>query len=156
LWLPLYTLFNEFVGYLGCIILFMGLYYNNIFRSQDFPFMAQELFDGSSNATVYNVYNQSEILNSKFQIDSGLLAAKGTPFLTGTYLGYLITSNMGFTATFVHMLLWNFNDIKQGWLWLHPTNLKKALQPGAWVSYPGTTRLDSGPLVTGNRAPSWE
>jgi hypothetical protein len=132
LWLPLYTLFNEFVGYLGCIIFFMGLYYSNTFRAQDFPFMAQLLFDGSSNGSVYTVYNQTEILNSNFEIDPTLLAAKGTPFLTASYLGYLISSNMGFTATFVHMLLWNFDDIKHGWLWLRPSYLKQFLQPGAW------------------------
>jgi hypothetical protein len=132
LWLPLYTLFNEFVGYLGCIVFFMGLYYSNTFRSQDFPFMAQQLFDGSSNGTVYTVYTQADILNSQFEIDAGLLAAKGTPFLTGSYLGYLISSNMGFTATFVHMLLWNFDDIKQGWMWLRPSYLKQFFQAGAW------------------------
>ncbi|RFU31628.1 hypothetical protein B7463_g4723, partial [Scytalidium lignicola] len=132
LWLPLYTLVNEYIGYLGCIIIFMGLYYSNTFRAQDFPFLAQELFDGTSNGTVYNVYNQSQILNSNFEIDNDLLAAKGSPFLTASYIGYLITSNMGFTATFVHMLLWNFDDIKEGWLWLKPSNLKKFLQPGAW------------------------
>jgi hypothetical protein len=137
LWLPLYTLFNEFIGYLGCIIFFMGLYYSNTFRAQDFPFLAQELFDGRSNGTVYTVYNQTAILNDRFEVDHALLNAQGTPFLTASYLGYLITSNMGFTATFVHMLLWNFDDIKQGWQWLRPSNLKKAFEPGAWRFWQG-------------------
>lgn len=132
LWLPLYTLFNEFVGYLGCIILFMGLYYSNTWRAQDFPFLAQELFDGSSNGTNFIPYNQSAILNDEFRVDPALLAAQGAPWLTASYLGYLVTSNMGFTATFVHMLLWNFDDIKQGWEWAHPSNLKRYLEPGAW------------------------
>jgi hypothetical protein len=132
LWLPLYTVFNEFIGYLGCIIFFMGLYYSNSFRAQDFPFLAQVLFDGASNGTVYTQYNQTEILNADFEIDQTLLDAKGTPFLTASYLGYLITSNMGFTATFVHMFLWNFDDIKQGWQWAHPSNLKKFRSIDAW------------------------
>ncbi|TAQ84499.1 hypothetical protein B7494_g7178 [Chlorociboria aeruginascens] len=132
LWLPLYTLVNEFIGYLGCAIFFMGLYYSNTFRAQDFPFLAQELFDGTSNGTVYNIYNQSLILNSEYEIDPDLLTAAGTPFLTASYLGYLITSNMGFTATFIHMLLWNYDDIKKGWQWLEPSNLKKLMQPRVW------------------------
>ena len=132
LWLPLNTVLNEFVGYLGCIIFFMGLYYSNTWRAQDFPFLAQQLLDGSSNSTNFVTYNQSAILNDQFVVDPAKLAAQGAPWLTASYLGYLVTSNMGFTATFVHMLLWNFDDIKQGWLWARPSNLKKLLQPGAW------------------------
>ena len=132
LWLPLYTLVNEYIGYLGCVVFFMGLYYSNTFRAQDFPFLAQELFDGSSNGSIYSVYNQSAILNSNFEIDDALLDQMGTPFLTASYLGYLITSNMGFTATFVHMLLWNFDDIKYGWLWARPSNLARFLSPRSW------------------------
>lgn len=132
LWLPLYTLFNEFVGYLGCIIFFMGLYYSNTWRAQDFPFLAQQLLDGSSNGTNFVRYNQTAILNEQFVVDPVQLAAQGAPWLTASYLGYLVTSNMGFTATFVHMLLWNFDDIKQGWQWARPSNLKTFLQPGAW------------------------
>ena len=132
LWLPLSTLFNECVGYVGCVILFMGLYYNNIFSAQNFPFMAQQLFDTASNSTNYIIYNQTAILNDAFEVDPAKLAAIGTPALTASYLGYLITSNMGFTATFVHMMLWNFDDIKQGWAWASPSNLKRFLKPAAW------------------------
>ncbi|KAE9979298.1 hypothetical protein EG327_007069 [Venturia inaequalis] len=136
LWLPLNTLVNEYIGYLGCIIFFMGLYYSNTFNSQSFPFMAQQLFDGSSNSTNFVVYNQTSVLNSQFEVDQAKLAEVGLPWLTGSYLGYLITSNMGFTATFVHMLLWNFDDIKHGWSWAAPSNIKaffvRVRQPGAW------------------------
>jgi hypothetical protein len=101
----LYTLTNSLIGYLGCIILFLGIYYSNIFSLQYFPFLAQELFDGASNSTNYVVYQQQSVLDDAFEVDPVKLAAVGTPWLTGSYLAYLITSNMGFTATFVHMLL---------------------------------------------------
>ncbi|KAI9833358.1 MAG: hypothetical protein M1819_003753 [Sarea resinae] len=133
LWLPLYALTNSFIGYLACIVLFMGIFYGNIWRSQDFPFLSQFLFDGSSNSTNYVVYNQTSILNSKFEIDHSLLKAQGIPWLTGTYVGYLITTNMGLTATISHMLLWNMDDIKAGWKWAHPSNLKKMLRPEFWT-----------------------
>lgn len=32
---------------------------------------------------------------------------------------------MGLTATFTHMLLWNFDDIKTGWAWASPSALKR-------------------------------
>lgn len=114
-----------FVGYLGCIILFMGLYYNNVFNAQNFPFLAQQLLNSSSNFTDFIPYNQTLILTPDFTIDYNELAVQGTPSLTGSYLGYLITSNMGFTATFVHMLLWNFDDLKQGWSWARPSYLRR-------------------------------
>lgn len=35
MWLPLETLTNNFIGYIGCILLFMGLYYCNVWRAQE-------------------------------------------------------------------------------------------------------------------------
>ncbi|KAJ5081067.1 OPT superfamily oligopeptide transporter [Penicillium angulare] len=129
LWYPLYALTNTFVGYLGCIILFLGVYYANIFNSQNFPFLSQLLFYGDSNSTYFHTYNQTAILNPDFTVNEDLLREQGIPWLTGTYIVYLITSNMGLTATFTHMLLWNFDDIKAGWAWASPSALKKWLKP---------------------------
>ncbi|KAG9691583.1 OPT superfamily oligopeptide transporter, partial [Aureobasidium melanogenum] len=129
LWLPLETMTNNFIGYIGCILLFMGLYYANMWRAQDFPFLAQVLFTGESNGTYYAQYNQTLILNSKMEIDQALLDNVGPPYLTATYIAYLITSNAGFTATFIHMFLWNYEDIKAGWAWAKPSNLRKLFKP---------------------------
>jgi hypothetical protein len=68
-------------------------------------------------------------LRPDFTIDEAKLAAEGVPYLTGTYIAYLITSNAGLTATLVHMLLWNWDDLKGAWSWAHPRNLKKLLDP---------------------------
>lgn len=132
LWYPLQTLFNSMVGYLLCICVFMGLYYGNIWRAQDFPFLSQLLFDGSSNSTVFTEYNLTAILNSKNEIDTAAVAELGIPYMTPTYIAYLITSNMGLTATFVHMFLWNFEDVKNGWSFLKPSNLMKLRNPENW------------------------
>ncbi|PWY87384.1 OPT superfamily oligopeptide transporter [Aspergillus heteromorphus CBS 117.55] len=129
LWYPLYAMTNNFIGYLGCIVLFMAVYYGNIWRSQDFPFLSQLLYYGDSNSTWYHEYNQTLILNSDFVVDPVALQEQGLPWLTGTYVVYLITSNMGLTATLTHMLLWNWEDIKIGWAWAAPSELKKWLKP---------------------------
>lgn len=110
----------------------MGLYYGNIWNAQNFPFLAQELFNVTSNSTNFVVYQQQNVLNDAFEVDPAKVATLGTPWLTASYLGYLITSNMGFTATFVHMLLWNFNDLKAGWAWAAPSKLAKLMNPSAW------------------------
>lgn len=125
LWLPLYTLTNSFIGYLGGIALSMGLYYSNTWRAQDFPFMSQLLFDTTSNSTDFVQYNTSLIFNSDFTVNEESLKAQGIPYLTATYVSYLITSNAGLTATFVHMFLWNYDEIKLGWAFATKENLMK-------------------------------
>ncbi|KAG9516606.1 OPT superfamily oligopeptide transporter, partial [Aureobasidium melanogenum] len=126
LWLPLETLTNMCIGYIGCIILFMGLYYGNYWRAQDFPFLAQVLFTGESNGTYYAEYNQTLILNSKMEIDQTLLDAVGPPHvLAKSRCNSKAYRIVGFTATFVHMFLWNYDDIKAGWAWAKPSNLRK-------------------------------
>lgn len=133
LWYPLQTTVNQMIGIIGCYILFMGVYYGNMWRSMDFPFLSQELFNGTgSNQTNYVVWNQSLVLNDNFEIDQGALDQQGIPYLTGTYIAYLITSNAGLTATLTHMLLWNWDDIKLGWTWASPSNLRRRFNSSSW------------------------
>ncbi|KAM3084106.1 hypothetical protein ACMFMG_001788 [Clarireedia jacksonii] len=138
LWLPLQTLVNSFIGTLLCIVLFMGVYYGNIWRAQDFPFLSQELFLNDSNFTSYDIFNTSTILNDDFTVNNDLLEEVGVPYLTASYIVYLITSNMGFTANFVHMFLWNFSDIKSGWVWINKANLKRMLTPSTYFFWRNT------------------
>ena len=133
LWVPLQTLTNSFIGYLGCTIFFMGIYYGNLWESQNFPFLSQLLFDNSSNFTSYSPYNLSLILTPENEIDPAGVIENGIPYLTGTYVGYLITTNMGITAAFVHMFLWNYDDIKQGWSFINRRNMKTLVQPSSWM-----------------------
>jgi OPT family oligopeptide transporter len=142
MWLPLYTLTNSTIGYLLCIVLFMGLYYGNVWESQNFPFLSQLLYDNSSNSTSFSPYNLSLILTPDNEINRAGLEQNGIPYLTGTYIGYLITTNMGLTATIVHMFLWNFDDIKAGWAFLAPSNLRKLLQPSFWKFWQGGKSLE--------------
>jgi hypothetical protein len=97
------------------------------------PFLSQSLFNATSTFTNYTVYDQNLILSPDFTIDEAKLAAEGVPYLTGTYIAYLITSNAGLTATLVHMLLWNWDDLKGAWSWAHPRNLKKLLDPKTYL-----------------------
>ena len=41
-----------FIGYVLNIVVFLGLYYSNIWRARDFPFLSQLLFSPSSNSTL--------------------------------------------------------------------------------------------------------
>ncbi|EED24656.1 conserved hypothetical protein [Talaromyces stipitatus ATCC 10500] len=126
LWYPLQSTVNTLIGIVGCYALFIGLYYGNIWEAKSLPFLSQELFNlTDANSTTYNVYNQSLILNDKFEIEYEKLDAQGIPYLTATYVAYLITTNMGMTATLVYMLLWNWHDLKAAWSWASPSILQK-------------------------------
>lgn len=126
LWLPLQTLVNGFIGTIFCVILFMALYYGNIWRAQDFPFLSQQLFNATgANATFQNVYNQTLILNADNTINDAAVELYGAPWLSATYVFGLISSNAGFTGNFVHMFLWNYTEIKTGWSFFTLTSLKK-------------------------------
>jgi OPT oligopeptide transporter protein len=132
LWMPLQTLCNSYIGYLLCTVLFMSLYYGNVWNAQNFPFLSQLLFDPSSNATTCAPYNQKLIFNSNNEIDPAKLKDVGVPWLTATYIGALITNNMGFSTTITHMMLWNFDDIKTGWSFLSLETLQKLSQAPTW------------------------
>ena len=82
--------------------------------------MSQELF--YQNGTVYD---QLLILNDKFEVDPTLLQQQGLPFYAGTWIDYLLTSNMGMAATFTHLLLWNRDDLRTAWNWASPAGIKR-------------------------------
>lgn len=104
---PLITLTNSFIGFILCMALYIGLYYGNIWNALSFPFLSQELFSQTSNSTLYAVYNQTAILDASNEINPVALAATGLPYFSTTNAAALLTTNLGVTATVVHILLWN-------------------------------------------------
>jgi OPT family oligopeptide transporter len=164
MWFPLQTLFNNFIGYILCIVCFMGVYYGNVWRSKDFPFLSQLLFTANSNGTFYDQFNQTTILNQQGEVDQQLLAAQGLPFFTGTFVTYVLSTNLAITATFVHLLLWNYDDIKSAWSFASPSKLKSSLNPRTWnlrpwQSTPAVAHKETDPhyqlMLRYNDAPNW-
>jgi OPT family oligopeptide transporter len=109
---PLITLTNGFIGYILCIALFIGLYYGNVWNALDFPFLSQELFSSNSSSAQFQVYNQSAILDENFEVDTSTLDALGLPFFSATNASYLLTTNLGITATVMHICLWNRDAVR--------------------------------------------
>ena len=88
--------------------------------------MSQELFNlTDADSGSYSIYNQSLILNDKYEIDQSLLEQQGVPYLTATYVAYILVTNMGMTATLTYMLLWNWDELKAAWSWATPSTFKK-------------------------------
>jgi len=125
--IPLQAQFSNFLGYLLCMIVFCGVFYGNIWQSQAFPFLSQELF--YENGTLYN---QTLILNSNFEVDPTLLAEQGLPFYAGTWVTQLLVTNLGMAATFTHLLLWNRKDMSLAWSWCTPSGIRKLWAEFDW------------------------
>ncbi|KAK3332397.1 OPT superfamily oligopeptide transporter [Cercophora scortea] len=125
--LPLNTLVNQLIGYVGCVILTVAAYYCNIWNAQDYPFLAQALF--TTNGTVYS---QTEILGKNNEVDPSALAAYGLPrFATSNALA-LLTLNMGTTAAVMHIFLWNWADVKLFFASFSPRTIKDQLFTTSW------------------------
>lgn len=110
--LPPQTLVNQFIGYIGCLILFAAVYYGNVWNSFNFPFLSQQLFSASSNPESFDVYNQSRILNAQHELDEAALQREGLPFFTTTYAMSLLSSNLGITAAITHIALYNRDTLR--------------------------------------------
>jgi len=121
------------IGYLLNIVVFMGIYYGNIWRARDFPFLSQLLFYPESNSTKYLVYNQTNILNEHGRLDPAKLEVEGVPYMAATFASYVTTQNLAITATFTHLLLYNWDDLKSAWSFLSFAYLKSLLKPSAWM-----------------------
>lgn len=132
LWTPLLTLGNSLVGYCSCIVLFLYVYYGNIWDAQKFPLLSQLLFSQDSTSLEYVIYNQTKILDDENVLLPSALEEEGIPFFAGTYAMFLFTTNLAVSATISHLLLWNWEDIKMGYSFLSPSSLRSLLLPRSW------------------------
>lgn len=89
------------------------------------PKLSQTLF--YENGTEYN---QTLILNDQYEVDPVLLAEQGLPFYASTWVVQLLTTNLGMAATFTHLLLWNYSDIKGAWSWATLSAVKNSWNTG--------------------------
>jgi len=66
------------------------------------------------------------------EVDPTLLAEQGLPFYAGTWVIYLLTTNIGVAATLTHLLLWNRDDLRGAWSWANKESLKRMWTEFDW------------------------
>jgi hypothetical protein len=54
------------------------------------------------------------------------------PYYAGSWVVTLLSANLGLGATFTHLLIWNYNDIKGAWSWMSLSSLKRMYQNFNW------------------------
>ncbi|KAH8887176.1 OPT superfamily oligopeptide transporter [Thozetella sp. PMI_491] len=132
LYLPLLTQWNTLIGYILNLFVFMGLFYGNVWRARDFPFLSQLLFSPSSNSSHYQTFNQTAVLRPDFSVDEDLLQKEGVPYMTATFASYVLTQNLAITATITHLILYNWNDLKSAWSFMSPESLRNLGKADTW------------------------
>ncbi|KAG2138157.1 OPT oligopeptide transporter protein-domain-containing protein [Suillus cothurnatus] len=122
--IPLKAQVSNLLGYILCMVVFVAVYYNNIWKAQNFPFLSQLLFYENG-----SLYDQTLILNSNYEVDPTLLAEQDVPYYSSTWVVYLLSQNLasspnGLGATFTHLLLWNRGGVCSAWAWMSPSGIK--------------------------------
>jgi hypothetical protein len=121
------------------------------------------LFTNTSTPHKYIPFNQTEILDHNYMVNDTLLAEKGIPYFTGTFVVYLISTNIAITATFVHILLYNYEDMKEAWAFLSWTSIKSFFSFSSWKSFqlssdsrdPNTTDPHMKLMLNYKDTPNW-
>lgn len=126
--------------------------------------MAQQLFTANGSQ-----YNQTLILGDDNTVDPVKLEAYGAPWFSMSNALSLMVMNMAVTAGIVHILLWNWNDVRDLFVWMAPKTLvadfKEAKADGRFKFWKQNNYVEKFPGTEGDahfaamrkykEAPSW-
>ncbi|KAH9833277.1 OPT oligopeptide transporter [Rhodofomes roseus] len=116
LWAPLWLQLNQDIGIFLTYILMSAVYYGNLWKAKDFPFMSQDIFAENG-----SVYDQTALL-SDGKFNATKYEELGPAYFSATNALYLITSNLSLGAIVTHIALFHWNDLKPFVLSLNPWN----------------------------------
>ncbi|PCH41996.1 peptide transporter MTD1 [Wolfiporia cocos MD-104 SS10] len=105
-YLPLATQISNYVGWALNYIILPAVFARNVWHSQNFPFISQNLF--FENGTVYD---QTLILNPDLSLNRTAYELVGQPWQSGSTVIYNLGVNLSIGATFVHIGLWHGKEI---------------------------------------------
>lgn len=163
--IPIETLFNQWIGYCGCIALTIGVYWANLWVSSSmfrqnhpliccqnaktFPFMAQVLFTANG-----STYNQTAIMDSDNVVSEALVEEYGLPWFATSNAMSLLVMNMGITAAIVHIICWHWENIRGLFVWAKPSALRQhyidAKADGRYKFWKESTYVEKFPGTEGD------
>ena len=126
------SLISQGIGVCGCVVVFTAAYYCNLWDAQNFPFLSQEIFSGASNATNPIPWNQTAVIGPDNRIDPVALEAQGLPYFATTYAINILVTNMSTTATFTHLFLWYWSDMKAAFSVFTPAGFRDLIDYQNW------------------------
>ncbi|KAJ3376514.1 hypothetical protein HDU84_009823 [Entophlyctis sp. JEL0112] len=107
--LPWSTIVNLSIGVAVGIIALPLIWFNNVWNAQSYPFLGLGIYSPGG-----ETYNQTAVLDSSNNVNFTAVEEVGLPGLTGSYIFYLVMSNMAITAGFTHIMLYHGKDVFTG------------------------------------------
>lgn len=132
LYFPMDSLISQGIGICGCIVLFSAAYYGNLWNAKNLPFLSQEIFSETSNDSNPVAWNQNAVIGPDNRIDTEALKSLGLPYFATSYAINILVTNMSTTATFVHLFLWYWDDMKSAFAMLTPSSLRRTFDFKNW------------------------
>ncbi|KZT09762.1 OPT oligopeptide transporter [Laetiporus sulphureus 93-53] len=118
---PLWLQVNQDIGIVLSYVLMAAVYYANIWKAKQFPFLSQAIFAENGSQ-----YDQTALLtNGKFNATK--YAELGPAYFSATNALYLITTNLSMGAIVTHVFLFHWNDLKPVFQVLNPWNKSQYL-----------------------------
>lgn len=124
LYFPLSSLISQGVGVCGCIVLFAGVYYSNIWNSLKYPFLGQVILSDTSTAGDFTQWNQTYAIAADGRINLTAVDQIGLPSTPASNVLNMLLTNMATTAAIVHLFLWFPTEIGGVFRGMHPKRLK--------------------------------
>jgi hypothetical protein len=111
LYFPMDSLISQGLGICGCIVVFTACYYGNVWNAQQFPFLSQEIFSETSNASNPVLWNQTLVIGPDNLVNQTAVEQQGLPWFATTYAINILVANMATTAALIHLCLWYPTDM---------------------------------------------
>lgn len=108
---PLATQISLYLGWALNYLVLPLVFARNVWHSQNFPFISQNLF--FENGTIYD---QNLILTPDLSLNKTAVEILGTPWQSGSTVIFNLGLNLAIGATFVHIGLWHGKELYTAFL----------------------------------------
>ncbi|KAJ4387494.1 hypothetical protein N0V93_008086 [Gnomoniopsis smithogilvyi] len=120
---PFFSYLNLTVGMLFTTIFFVfPIFFKNVWNTAYFDPNSSSVFDNTGEA-----YNVSKVLNDDFTLNEEAYKAYSPPYLSASYAVLYMFFFAAYTAAISHTLIYNWNDLKIGYL-----SIKDGFTRGEW------------------------
>ncbi|GAO19883.1 hypothetical protein UVI_02051130 [Ustilaginoidea virens] len=143
LYFPVSSLISQGIGVCGCVILFAGIYYNNVWDAMSYPFLSQLIFSNTSSAESPVQWNQTAAIGPDGKINMDAVNSLGLPSFSASNVLNILLTNMCIAAAVTHLFLWYPAEIKVAFAFLKPKCIRDSVRglPG-WLSNPAANRRE--------------
>lgn len=109
--------------FIASFFIVVPVFFKNVWNTAYFPINSSDVFDNTASA-----YNVSRVLNTDFTLNEVAYEAYSQPYLSAGYAVVYMMFFAAYTASIVHVLLYNWRDLKHGW-----QSVRDGFKSGGWA-----------------------